>query len=87
MSNVLPALDATTQSKLSAALRTKLIAMFGEADDTLLDYILLIVSGRDKQSMCAELDAFFSEKTEDFVNWLWREVSSVLRIMDIYFVY
>ncbi len=73
----LPALSDAHRSLLTASLRARLTATFGDVDDTLLDYVLLIVGGRSRADLAAELDAFFGEQTQPFVEWLWRETETI----------
>ena len=73
----LPALSDAHRALLTGALHARLTATFGDVDDTLLDYVLLIVGGRTRAELAEELDAFFGEQTAPFVEWLWRETETI----------
>ncbi|KAJ1269075.1 hypothetical protein BS78_07G182700 [Paspalum vaginatum] len=72
---------ATGEELLRGRMREKLRGFMGGPDDTLLDYVMVLLkNGRRKEEASKELHVFLGDDSALFVSWLWEHLSLHLHL-------
>ncbi|WVZ92267.1 hypothetical protein U9M48_038347 [Paspalum notatum var. saurae] len=75
------AFTATGEELLRGRVREKLRGFMGGPDDTLLDYVMVLLkNGRRKEEAIKELHVFLGDDSAVFVSWLWEHLSLHLHL-------
>lgn len=72
---------STGEELLRGRVREKLRGFMGGPDDTLLDYVMVLLkNGRRKEEASKELHVFLGDDSAVFVSWLWEHLSLHLHL-------